>query len=198
MKDFVASILKIFGFLAALPLIFVSVLAFWHQILLLPAAKEGCLLWGAGIYVGLNLFVYDFKDVYAFGKTQIENLFTFFKPAGFLIPVYSVVLIIVYQILLALGHVSLQPVFLFAIAFGLAMHVVQTAREIYTADNSFLKAHYLCTFGVVLIVSLFFISLLLAWAVGEYSLVGFIKAICAQTGHFYKSIWKALFVDSSV
>jgi len=76
------------------------------------------------------------------------------------------------------------------------MHLVLTAHEIYESDSSVLKAHYLFTFGTVLIVSLFIISLLLAWAIPEYSFVGFIKSLAAQTTHLYKSIFKTLFVDS--
>ena len=66
--------------------------------------KEVWMLWGAGIYVGLNLFVYDFKDVYAFGKSWVEKIFTFFKPAGYVVPVYSIFLIIIYEIFLILGR----------------------------------------------------------------------------------------------
>jgi hypothetical protein len=197
-KEILLAILKILVFLLALPLIAASVIAFQNQILSFPVAKEAWVLWGAGIYVGLNLFVYDFKDVYAFGKVWVEKIFTFFKPAGWVIPVYSIFLIIIYEGLLIVGRgASLQPYFLFAIAFTLAMHLVQTAREIYEADSSILKAHYLCIFGVVLIVNLFFISLLLAWVVPEYSFVGFIKSLSSQTCHFYKSVYKALFVDSA-
>jgi hypothetical protein len=152
--------------------------------------------WGAGIYVGLNLFIYNFKEVYVFGKIWAEKVF---KPAGYVVPEYSILLIIVYEILLILNHgTSMQPYFLLAIAFTLSMHLVQTAHEIYEADSSILKAHYLCVFGAVLIVNLFFISLLLAWVIPEYSFIGFIKSVFSQTGHFYKSVYKILFVDSSV
>ena len=198
MKDFFSAVLKLCGFLLLLPLLLAFLLAFRSQILSLPPAKEVWIFWGVGIYVGLNLFVYDFKDVYVFGKAWVEKISTFFKPAGYLIPVYALCLIIIYEIFLILGRDEVQPYFLFAIAFTLAMHLVQTAYEIYEADKSILKAHYLCVFGVVLIVNLFFISLLLAWVIPEYSFVGFIKSLSAQTCHFYKSVYKVLFMDSSV
>ena len=87
------------------------------------------------------------KNVYDFGKSLVEKMFTFFKPAGYVVPVYSIFLIIIYVIALILGRGSaLQPYFLFAIAFTLAMHLVLTAHEIYQSDNSILKAHYLVDF----------------------------------------------------
>jgi hypothetical protein len=197
-KEVFFAILKIIGFLLLFPLIIASFIAFQNQILSLPVNKEVWVLWGAGSYVALNLFVYDFKDVYVFGKSPVEKIFTFFKPAGYIVPVYSLFFIILYVVALILGRgTSLQPYFLFAIAFTLAMHLILTAHDIYQADNSILKAHYLFTFGAVLIVSFFVISLLLAWAIPEYSLVGFIKSLASQTAHLYKSIYKTLFVDSA-
>jgi len=198
-KDVALAILKILGFLLGLPLIAAFFFAFQKQVLSLPAPKEIWLLWGTGIYVALNLFVYDFKDVYAFGNLCVSKIFTFFKPAGYCFPIYSVFLILVYVILLILGRgAAMQTYFLFAIAFTLSMHLVQTAHEIYEADSSVLKAHYLCTFGAILIVNLFFISLLFAWVIPEYSFVGFIKSLSSQTCHFYKSVYKIFFVDSVV
>ena len=182
-----------------LPLIAASCLSFKDQIFLLPAKKEIWLFWGAGAYVALNLFVYDFKNIYVFGKSWIDKVLTFFKPAGYVIPVYSLALIVVYAVFSLLGRAgSVQPYFLFAIAFTLAMHLVLTAHEIYESDSSLLKAHYLITFGAVLIVNLIIISLLFAWAISEYSLIGFIKSLASQTSHLYKLIYKIFFIDSSV
>jgi hypothetical protein len=198
-KEIFLAILKLIGFLLILPLILASFIAFQNQILILPANKEVWVLWGAGTYVALNLFVYDFKAVYTYGNSLVEKMLTFFKPAGYIVPVYTIFLIILYIIALILGHgTSMQPYFLFAIAFTIAMHLILTAHEIYESDNTVLKAHYLLTFGAVLIASLFIMALLLTWAIPEYSFVGFIKSLAAQTIHLYKSIYKALFVDSSI
>ena len=182
-----------------LPLIIAFFIAFQSQILLLPVNKEVWVLWGAGSYVVLNLFVYDFKSVYDFGKSLVEKMFSSIKPLGYILPVFSIFLIIFYIIALILGRgTSLQPYFLFAIAFSLAMHLVLTAHEIYQSDNSVLKAHYLITFGAILIANLLIISLLLAWAIPEYSLMGFIKSLASHTSYLYKFVYRALFVDSSV
>lgn len=196
MKEVFWTILKIFGFLLILPLIIAFFIAFQGQILSLPVNKEVWVLWGAGSYVALNLFVYDFKRVYDFGKSLVERMLAFFQPAGYVVPVFTIFLIIIYIIALILrSGTSLQPYFLFAIGFSLAMHLILTAHEIYQSDNSVLKAHYLFTFGAVLIANLFIMSLLLAWVVPEYSLVGFIKSLASHTFHLYTSVCKALFVD---
>ena len=198
MEEIFLLILKIFGFLLILPLIIASFIAFQNQILSLPVNKEVWVLWGAGSYIALNLFVYDFKNVYDSGKSLVEKVLTFFKPAGYVVPVFTIFLIIIYGIALLLGRGAfLQPYFLFAIAFTFAMHLILTAREIYESDNSVLKAHYLFTFGAIFIANLIIISLLLAWVIPEYSLVGFVKSLASQTFHLYTSVYKALFVDPS-
>ena len=196
MKDVFIAILKIIGFLLILPLIIATFIAFQAQILSLPVNKEVWVLWGAGVFVALNLFVYSFKDVYDFGRVLVEKMLTFFKPAGFIFPIYSLLIIIIYVITLILGHSAWQSYFIFTIAMSLAMHLILTAHEIYGSDNSILKSHYLLTFGVIFIVNLFIMSLLLAWAIPEYSFIGFIKSLASQTVHLYKFVYKALFVDT--
>ena len=196
MKEVFWTVVKIFGFLLILPLIIAFFIAFQGQVLSLPVNKEVWVLWGAGSYIALNLFVYDFKSVHDYGKSLVEKTANSFKPAGYLVPVFSVLLIILYIIALVFNRTSLQPYFLFAIAFTLAMHLVLTAHEIYQSDNSILKAHYLITFGAVLIINLFIMSLLMAWAIPEYSLMGFFKSLSSHTLHLYESVYKALFVDS--
>jgi len=199
MKETLLAILKIVGFLLVLPLIIAFCIAFQSQILSLPVNKEVWVLWGAGVYIALNLFVYDFKNVYEFGKTTVEKILPFLKPAGYIVPVYSVFIIIIYVIALLLGRgTAFQSYFLFAIAFTITMHLVLTAHVIYESDSSLLKAHYLVTFGSILIVSLFVISLLLAWAIPEYSFIGFVKSLSSHTAHLYKNLYRLIFVDSSV
>lgn len=196
MKEIFWSILKIIGFLLILPLIMAFFIAFQTQILSLPVNKEAWVLWGAGSYIALNLFVYDFKNVYDSGKSLVEKMLTFFKPAGYVVPIYTIFLIILFVFALILGRgASLQPYFLFAIAFSLAMHLVLTAHEIYQSDDSVLKAHYFFVFGSILIANLFIMSLLLAWVIPEYSFVGFSKSLASHASHLYTSVYRALFVE---
>ena len=196
MKEIFWAILKILGFLLILPLVIAFIIAFQNQVLSLPVNKEASVLWGAGSYIALNLFIYNFKDVYDFGRLQVEKIFTFFKPAGYIVPVYAIFFILIYIITLIFGRLAWQPFFLFAIAFTLTMHLVLTAHDIYQSDNSVLKAHYFITFGAIVMANIFIMSLLLAWAVPEYSLVGFVKSLASHTSHLYKSVYRALFVES--
>lgn len=196
MKDIFWAILKLIAFIFILPLIIATVIAFQTAILSLPPNKDAWLLWGAGTYIALKLFVYDFKAVYTFGNSCIDKVVTFFKPAGYMLPIYSVILVMIYVITLIIGRGSaFAPYFLFFFAFTLAMHLIMTAHEIYEADKSILKAHYLFVFGSLIVFNFIMMALLLAWALPEYSLIAFIKNLSAQTVHMYKWIYKVLFVD---
>ncbi len=196
MKDILLALLKILGFLLALPLVVAFIIAFQTQILSLPVNIEAWLLWGVVSYIALYLFVYDFKKVYEFGRALMDKMFSQVKILGYLLPIYSLFLIIVYIVALLLGRgAAWSHYFIFAIAFTPSMHLVLTAHEIYEADNSVLKSHYFLVFGAVLIANLFVMSLLLAWAIPEYSLLGFIKSLVSHTSYLYKSIYRALFVD---
>ena len=100
MKDILTSALKIVAFLLLLPLIVAFIIAFQTQILSLPVNKEAWMLWGAGSYIVLKLFIYDFNNIYVFGKSLVEKALTFFKPAGYLVPVFTIFFIIIYVIAL--------------------------------------------------------------------------------------------------
>ena len=104
MKEIFWAILKIFGFLLILPLIIAFFIAFQTQILSLPVNKEAWMLWGAGSYIALNLFVYDFKNVYDSGKSLVEKMSPHFKPAGYVVPLFTIFLIVVYGIVWLLGR----------------------------------------------------------------------------------------------
>ena len=124
MKEIIGSIVKIACFIVILPLIFALIMSFQGQVLILPVKKEAWLLWGAGSYVALNLFVYDLESVFTFGNAFIEKLLPVFKVGKYVLPVYSILLTVIFAIVSAVNHgTSLQPCFLFAIAFTLAMHL---------------------------------------------------------------------------
>ncbi|MDE2028717.1 MAG: hypothetical protein KGJ11_09285 [Candidatus Omnitrophica bacterium] len=196
MKEILGSILKIACFILVIPILAAIIIAFQDHVLALPVHKEACLLWGAGVYVGLNLFVYDFKKAFEWGKALIEKMVSFFKSAVYLVPVYSLIIVIVYLIAAALGRGNaFQPYFLFILGFTFTMHLVLTAHEIYGSDKSPLKSQYLLVFSAVLASNLIIISLLLTLTC-QYSFVGFVKSIASHTSHFYKSSYKLLFVDS--
>lgn len=202
MKEGLMMILKFFSFLLILPLVIASVLAFQTQALGLSASKEQWLLWGAVIFILLYLFLYNFKEVYTFGQTIVSNLVKFFEPlvsvAGLIVPIYTILIVCGYLFVHVFDTTGqYEGYILLVMGFSVAMHIILTAHQLYEADSSPLKAQYLFSFGLALIVNLFVIALLLSFAIAEFSFVGFFKALSSHTASYYQAIFKALFVSSS-
>ena len=198
MKQGLLTILKFFLFLLLLPLVIACVLAFQGQILGVPPIKEAWLLGGIVVYVVLHLFLYNFKDVYLFGRSIVTKLFTFLGPsaeiAGGVVPVYAVLVICLGLLLKALGYGAYERFVLFALAFVSAMHVIGTAQQIYEADASPLKSQYLVSFGLILAANLVILALVIIPLVPEFSFMAFIESLAHRTASYYAHIYKVLFV----
>ena len=202
MKQGILAIVKFFLFLLVLPLVAATVLAFQSQVLGLPVHKEQWILWGGGIFVLAYLFFYNFKEVYIFGQTVVSNLLKFLGPAvhaaGLIVPIYTVLIICLYLILNVVGVAArYEGCLLLALGFSVAMHIVLTAHQLYEADCSPIKAHYLFAFGLAFTANFFIISLLLGFVVPEFSFMGFFKTLSQHTASYYHAIYKALFVSPS-
>ena len=198
MKDGLLTILKFFLFLLVLPLIAACVLAFQAQVLGVPVHKEAALLGGVAVYVVLHLFLYNFKQVYVFGRSLVARLFSFMGPAaemaGAVIPIYAILVICIGLLLNAVGYGGYGRFVLFALAFVCALHVVGTAQQMYESDPSPLKSQYLVSFGLVLAANLIILAAVLVPLVPEFSFVAFITSLAEHAALYYKFIYKVLFI----
>ena len=197
MKEGFLSIVKFFLFLLLLPLIIATAVSFQIQILALPVPEESWFLWGAAAFVLTYLFLYNFTEIYVFGQTIVSNLVKFFQPlvqvAGLVVPIYTILIICAILILNILGFGDRYEAWLvFALAFSVAMHIILTAHQLYEADKSPLKAHYLVVFGVAFVVNVFIISLLLGLAIPEFSFIAFFKYLSHHAWSSYQRIYQVL------
>ena len=202
MKEGILSVLKFFVFLLVLPLIVASVLAFQIQILGVPVHKEQWILWGVVIFILIYLFLYNLKEVYVFGQTIVSNILKFFEPlasiGGFIIPIYTILIICVYLILNIMNLSSrYEPWLLLALGFSVAMHIVLTANQLHEGDSSPVKGQYFLGFGFALLTNIMVIALLLGIVIPEFSFIGFFNSLSHHTVHFYQMIYKTLFVNSA-
>lgn len=197
MKQGFLTIIKFFAFLILLPLICSTVISFQIQVMALPVSKEQWFFWGMGVFVLIYLFLYNFKEVYIFGQNIVSGLLKFLGPAaslsGLVIPIYTLLTVCAGLILNIAG---LTPQYgnwvVFALAFTLTMHIVLTAQQLFEADATPVKAEYLFSFGLALIVSLCFISLLIGLALPGFSLGDFYKIMSQDAWATYHKIYKAL------
>ena len=200
MKQGLIVILKFLAFLLILPLTIASVLAFQNQILSIPAVQEQWFLWGVVIFLLVYVFLYNFKEVYVFGQSIVGGLFKFFQPlaniAGLIIPIYTILALSVFLIVHVVDvSAKYEGYLLLVLGFSVAMHIVLTALQLYEADSSSIKGEYLFNFGLALVANLFIMSLLLGFAIPEFSFVGFLKTLSGHTASYYTAIYRLLFVS---
>jgi|GEM_PF-2287935 len=200
MKQGVLALLKVVVFLFLLPLVIAAVGAFQFQILAMPARKEEWFLWGVVVFLLIYLFFYNFKEVQVFGQGIVSGIAKPLGPwaqhAGMVIPVYTLLLLGLYLLVGLFGFKGRSEEYLLLLlGFSIAMHIVLTAHQLYEADNQPIKAHYFLVFSLVLVASLFVISLLLGISIREFSFVEFLKSFSHRAGSHYSAIYKLLFVS---
>ncbi len=200
MKDGLIAFFKVVLFLIALPLLIASALAFQTHVLDLPASKESWLMGGMVTYILMNLFLYNFQDLHTWGQSVTMKIFGWAGPLGeimaFIVPLYTVIAIMIYVCLMLLGIApQYEHAFLFAIGFTLTMQVVLSARQLFDADKSPLKAQYLFSFSLILSANILIMALLLTWVLSEFSFADYIRSFVAQVTHFYKWAYRILTMD---
>ncbi len=198
MKQGLLTILKFFLFLLILPFVVACVLAFQDQVLGVPVHKEQWLLWGIAAYTVLHLFLYNFKEVYGFGRFIVAKIFSFLGPsahmAGAVIPIYALLVICLGLLLNALGHGAYERLILFLLAFVVALHIIGTAQQLYESDPSSMKSQYLVSFGLILAANLIILAAVIIPLLPEFSFIAFIKSMAHRTIVYYTHVYKVLFV----
>lgn len=199
MKQGLLTIVKFFGFLLILPLVVAAVLSFQVQLLAIPAHKEQWILWGAVIFVAVFLFLYNFKEVFAFGQNIVAGLLRFFPAAanaGLIIPIYTIIVICGFLILNVTGLHQYEWIILMVLGFTIALHIISSAQQLYEGDTTPIKAQYLFGFGVVLIVNLVVMSLLINFAIKEFSFIDFFHDFSRHAAKYYTTIYNTLFINA--
>lgn len=202
MKEGLLSIVKFFCFLLILPLLLACTLSFYHFLLVIPPIKLHWLYWGTGIFVLLFLFLYHFQEVYQAGQGIVVKLLGLLgpasNPASLIFPLYGVLFICLFLILNVMGlAVRYEGYLLLVISFSLSMHLVLIARQLFDEDNGPIKANYLLSFSLALIVNLCLFVLLLTLVIPECLPADFFKTFFAHTAKYYQYIYKLLFVSPS-
>lgn len=198
MQEKLLMIVKIILAILLLPIVIGSTIAFQQELSRFDALSRNALIYGMGSYIILKLFVYDFSHVYLWGQNLITNMFQFLKPlvnlAPYVIPVYSMIVLIAYAVVACFGKVALyKSVFLFLFAFTFVMHIVLTAQDLYKKDGSAIKPTYFFGMSLVYILDVFLIALLASLILPGFSFPEFFGDLTAKTKEIYQLVISQLF-----
>ena len=198
MKDAALIVLKFVLAVLLLPVVIASTLALQGQILALDAILQHSLWVGLVSYLILKFFVYDLLQVYQFGQGMVAACFQFLKPimtaAPYVIPIYTVFILIAYAIVNAMGKMQgLQGYFFMALSFTFAMHIILTAQDLYNKDNAPGKPTYFFSMGLIYIFDVFMIALVMNAALPAFHFMDFFSVLGKTSAGIYHAVFAQLF-----
>ena len=115
--------------------------------------------------------------------------------APYLIPVYTVIVAIIYFILSFFIDITLYSrVFIFLMGFTLMFHLAYTAESIRDKQSDLIKAGYFSSISFIYLSNLTVAFLIISLFFQDASFVDFIGKVYEKAKFFYYSFWKQLFL----
>ncbi|PIP67585.1 MAG: hypothetical protein CO035_06245 [Candidatus Omnitrophica bacterium CG_4_9_14_0_2_um_filter_42_8] len=216
-------ILRLFISILLIPICVIVTLSFYNGIFSIKdVSKTGVyFILGALLYSVIHLLLFRLDFLYVFGhecmhafatfcsggkasnmkvsgkegsvKTTTPNFFVILAP--YLLPVYTILVAIVYFILsFSINVTAYSGIFIFLIGFTLMFHLAYTAESMRDKQSDLVKAGYLSSISFIYIVNLIIVFLIISLLFREVSFIDFISRVYVKTKFFYYSFWKQLFL----
>ncbi|MDP2921473.1 MAG: hypothetical protein Q8O12_03795 [Candidatus Omnitrophota bacterium] len=206
-----------------IPVCIITTVSFYDGIISIQDVSKSALyfLLGALMYSVMHLLLFRLDFLYVFGhesmhalatvfsggkasnmkvsskggsvKTTTPNFFVMLAP--YLLPVYTVVVAIIYFILTFFIDITqYYGAFIFLVGFTLMFHLAYTAESIKEKQSDLIKTGYLSSISFIYIVNLAVVFLIMSLFFRDVSFTDFISSIYEKTKFFYWSFWKQLFL----
>jgi len=216
-------ILRLFISILLIPICVIVTLSFYNGIFSIKdVSKTGVyFILGALLYSVIHLLLFRLDFLYVFGhecmhafatfcsggkasnmkvsgkegsvKTTTPNFFVILAP--YLLPVYTILVAIVYFILsFSINVTAYSGIFIFLIGFTLMFHLAYTAESMRDKQSDLVKAGYLSSISFIYIVNLIIVFLIISLLFREVSFIDFISRVYVKTKFFYYSFWNQLFL----
>ncbi len=149
---------------------------------------------GAISFIIIYLFIYEPVIIYNKGHKILEIVFQFLKPlvkvAPYLLPIYTIVIFILYLIFsFAFKTQEAIAYLVFLLSFTLTLHLIFGAKSVRSKKGDFLKANYIFGFSFVYIINVALLAFCFSILFKEFSFVNF----CNNSFHAGKNIIYAIF-----
>jgi hypothetical protein len=195
----IVGVIKFLLFLLLIPLISGMTAAFLQAIAGLSLAQSRAVSLGLFVYLIMHFFLWELEGVYQYGKRLVGDIFRFFDPlvavAPLVLPIYTLLLIIIfYFVQFFYKNQDVSTCFLFFISFTFTMHMIFTARDLRSQDDSPIKPNYLFSMAFVYFVNLALIALLLHVTFDHFSFVTFFQKTSHISGEMYRAAYHQLFI----
>jgi hypothetical protein len=182
-----------------LPFIYSTTLSYLNEFSVIEKAQQNNFWAGLITLLIIYLFIWEPVVIYAKGQKILELVFNFFKPlvkvAPYLIPIYSIVLFLVYWVSSAVfKSPGLLNYFIFLFGFSMGLHLIFGAKSLRTKQEDFLKANYIFGFSFVYILNLTLAAFILNLIFEKYSLVNFLNNSFQSAKNIFSAVFKQLFL----
>jgi len=192
-------IIKFILGICLLPFVYSSSVSFLSEFTLINKLLQNYFWWGVISLLIIYLIIWEPTIIYVRGQKLVEIIFTFFKPlvkvAPALLPVYTIVLFILYSLLsFIFKSDSLIKHFIFLFGFSMALHLIFSAKTVRSKQGDFLKANYIFGFSLVYIINLILLAFGLNLIFKEFSVVNFINQSFQIANNIFYAVFKQLFL----
>lgn len=183
--------------ICCLPFVYTASLAFLNQFALV--GKEPRYYFWSGVIAMLiiYLFIWEPAVIYIKGQNLVELAFNFLRPlvriAPYVLPVYTVVLFVLYLFLSSLFKLP-ASYFLFLAGLTITLHLIFSAKTIRSKKDDYLKANYIFGFSLVYIINLSLLSFCLSIIFEKFSFVNFCNFSFQIATGILSAVFKRLFL----
>ena len=191
-------IIKFILGICLIPFVYSSTLGFLSEFSLIEKSLQRYFWAGAISIVIIHLIVWEPVILYTKGQKLVEIVFVFFKPvvklAPFVLPVYTIILFILYGLLSFEKSTNLTNSFIFLIGFTVTLHLVFGAKTVRSKQGDFLKANYIFGFSLIYIINVVLLAIGLNLIFKEFSIVNFFNKSFQIANNIFYAVFKQLFL----
>ena len=191
-------IIKFILGICLIPFVYSSTLGFLSEFSLIEKSLQRYFWAGAISIVIIHLIVWEPVILYTKGQKLVELVFVFFKPvvklAPFVLPVYTIILFILYGLLSFAKSTNLTNSFIFLIGFTVTLHLVFGAKTVRSKQGDFLKANYIFGFSLIYIINVILLAIGLNLIFKEFSIVNFFNNSFQIANNIFYAVFKQLFL----
>jgi hypothetical protein len=197
----VLDIIKLILGICLLPFVYSSTVSFLNQLNLINGSLQNYFWTGAITLLAVYLFIWEPAVVYEKGHRLLEIVFNFFQPlvkvAPYLLPIYSIVIFLVYLILAVfIKEEWLINYTMFFFGLSIALHLVFSSKSLRAKKGDLLKSNYIFGFSFVYIINLGLLALLLNVILKDFSFVNYSNNEYLIAKDIFSAIFSQLFIVS--
>lgn len=197
--QYVLGVLKFLLGISLLPFVYSASVAFLNQLRSIDHSFQTDFWAGVITLLLVHLFLWEPAFVYARGQKMLGTAFNFFKPlvkvAPSLLPVYTIIVFIVYGIVSLMNKSEWPPRYaLFLAGFSSALHLVYSARSVRSRKSDFLKANYIFSFSFIYVTNLVLLSFFLSLGFKAFSFPQFFNSGFQEARQIFEAVFRQIFL----